>query len=45
MANGEGVGVTQPGTVDISPSIHVKNYLLIPSLSYKLLSISQLTKE
>ena len=39
------VGVTQAGSVNISSSIHLKNCLLIPSLSHKLLSISQLTKE
>ena len=44
-ANGEYVGVTQAGTVDISPLIHLKNCLLIPSLSHKLLSVSQLTKQ
>ena len=44
-ANGECISVTKAGTVDISPSIHLKNCLLIPSLSHKLLSVSQLTKE
>ena len=35
----------QRNSVDISPSIQLKNCLLIPDLSNKLLSISQLTKE
>ena len=44
-ANGECVNVAQAGTIDISSSIQIKNCLLIPNLSHKLLSISQLTKE
>ena len=44
-ANGECVPVDQAGHVNISPSLHLKNCLLIPSLSHKLLSVSQLTKE
>ena len=43
--NGEYISVAQAGVVDISPSIYLKNCLLIPSLSHKLLSVSQLTKE
>ena len=39
-ANGEYVPVAQPGPVNISPSLHLKNCLLIPSLSHKLLSVS-----
>ena len=35
----------QAGTVEIYPSIHLKNYLLVPSLSHNLFYISQLTKE
>ena len=37
--------VHQAGPVNISSPIHLKNCLLIPNLSHKLLSISQLTKE
>ena len=44
-ANGECVQVLSAGLIDISPSIHLKNCLLISSLSHKLLSVSQLTKE
>jgi Pol polyprotein len=44
-ANGECVSVDRAGSIDISPSLHLKNCLLVPSLSHKLLSISQLTKE
>ena len=44
-ANGECVGIIQVDTVDISPSIHLKNYRLIPNLSHKLLYVSQLTKQ
>lgn len=43
--NGEYIGVTKDGTVDISSSMHLKNCLLIPSLSHKLLFVSQLSKE
>lgn len=35
-ANGKCVWVHSAGLVDVSSSIHLKNYLLIPSLSYKL---------
>ena len=44
-ANGEYVSVEQAGSVDISPSLHFKKFMLVPSLSHKLLSFSQLTKE
>ena len=44
-ANEEYVRVDSAGSVDISDSIHLQNYLLIPSLSHKLLSVGQLTKE
>ena len=44
-ANGECIGVTKADIVDISSSMHLKNCLLIPSPSHKLLSVSQLTKE
>ena len=44
-ANGECVNVDQSGPVTISPSLKLNNCLLIPSLPYKLLSISQLTRE
>uniref|UniRef100_A0A803M5B1 Retrovirus-related Pol polyprotein from transposon TNT 1-94 n=1 Tax=Chenopodium quinoa TaxID=63459 RepID=A0A803M5B1_CHEQI len=40
-ANGECVDVTQAGTVVISSSMHLKNCLLVPSLSHKLLSDAQ----
>lgn len=43
--NGELVIVDHAETVNVAPNIHLKNCHLIPSLSYKLLSISQLTKE
>ena len=33
------------GHVDVSHSIHLKNCLLVSSLSHKLLYVSQLTKE
>ena len=41
---GECVSVDRVGSVDISPSLRLKNCLLISSLSHKLLSVSQLTK-
>ena len=44
-ANGEYVQVDKIGPIKISLSLHLKNCLLIPSLSHKLLSVSQLTKE
>ena len=44
-ANGECVDITKVVIVEISSSIHLRNCLLIPSLTYKLLSVSQLTKE
>ena len=44
-ANGEFVDVTKARPIDISPSLHLKNCLLIPKLTHELLSISQLTKE
>ena len=43
-ANREYVDITKAGTVEISSSIHLRNCLLIPSLTHKLLSVSQLTK-
>ena len=43
--NGECISVTQSATVDISSSIHLKNCLLVPILSYKFLYVSQLNKE
>ena len=39
------MSVDQSGPVTISPSLKINNCLLIHSLSYKLLSISQLTRE
>ena len=44
-ANRDCVSVTKTGTVEISPSINLRNCLLIPSLTHKLLSVSQFTKE
>lgn len=44
-ANGEIVPVTGGGSVAITPDITLQHCLLVPSLSTKLLSISQLTKE
>ncbi|XP_057518458.1 uncharacterized protein LOC130799377 [Amaranthus tricolor] len=44
-ANGDFVNVTKAGSVAISPSLQLNNCLLIPKLTHKLLSISQLTKE
>ena len=44
-ANGECVSVARAKTVDISRFINLKNCLLVPNLSHKLLYISQLTKE
>ena len=44
-ASGESINVDQAGLVDISPSIRLKNCLIIPSLSHKLFFISQLTKK
>uniref|UniRef100_A0A803N1T0 GAG-pre-integrase domain-containing protein n=1 Tax=Chenopodium quinoa TaxID=63459 RepID=A0A803N1T0_CHEQI len=44
-ANGELIPIDRAGKVDVSPNIHLNDCLLIPSLSHKLLSVSQLTKE
>ena len=44
-ANGATIPVYQAGPADISSSLRVNSCLLIPSLSHKLLSVSQLTKE
>ena len=44
-ANGECVDITKSGTVEISSSIHLRNCLLFPNLTHKLLFVSQLTKE
>ena len=44
-AIGKSIEVNQAGTINISPSIELRNFLLILNLSHKLLSISQLTKE
>ena len=45
LANGDRVCVDQEGPIDISSFLKLKHGLLIPNLSYNLLSISQLTKE
>lgn len=44
-ANGEICSVTGAGTVMLSSEMPLSNTLLVPSLSHKLLSVSQLTKE
>ena len=44
-ANGVVYPVTGAGTVQISPSISLNNTLLVPSLSNKLLSVSQVTED
>ena len=44
-ANRDCVAVIKTGPVEISPPIHFQNCLLIPSLTHKLLSVSQLTKD
>ena len=45
LAIGDRACVDCEGPVDISSSLKLKHGLLIPNLSYKLLSISQITKE
>ena len=44
-ANGNFMSVDCAGTVEFTPRLKMNNCLLIPSLTHKLLSISQLTKE
>jgi hypothetical protein len=44
-ANGMISPVTGAGSVILSPSLHLSNTLLVPSLSHKLLSVSQITTE
>lgn len=44
-ANGESIHVDQVGPVDISPTLHLINCLLVPSLSHKLLFVHQLTNK
>lgn len=44
-ANGVTYPVTGAGTVVLSPSLSLSNTLLVPSLSNKLLSVSQATEE
>ena len=44
-ANGDISLVKGAGTVRISPALSLTNTLLVPSLSHKLLSVSQVTKE
>jgi hypothetical protein len=43
-ANGDISSVTGAGTVMISPALSLSHTLLVPSLSHKLLSVSQITK-
>ena len=44
-ANGATYPVTRAGTVPLSPSLSLAHTLLVPSLSNKLMSVSQVTKE
>ena len=44
-ANGVASPVTRVGSVYLSPSLQLLNTLLVPSLSHKLLSVSQVTIE
>ena len=44
-ANGVTYPVTGAGTVVVSPSFSLSNTLLVPSLSNKLMSVGQVTKE
>ena len=44
-ANGETYPVTGAGTVPLCPSLSLAHTLLVPSLSNKLMSVSQVTKE
>ena len=44
-ANGVTYPVTGAGTVTLSPSLTLSNTLLVPSLSNKLMSVGQVTKE
>jgi hypothetical protein len=46
IANANGVIslVTGAGTVDLSPTLSLEHTLLVPSLSHKLLSVSQVTE-
>jgi hypothetical protein len=43
-ANGDISSVIGAGTVMISPALSLSHTLLVPSLSHKLLSVSQITK-
>ena len=44
-ANGVVSAVTGAGTVMLSPTLSLSNTLLVPSLSHKLLFVSQITQE
>jgi hypothetical protein len=44
IANGVLSQVTGAGTVELSPSLSLSHTLLVPSLSHKLLSVSQVTE-
>ena len=44
-ANGMISPVTGAGSMTLLPSLHLSNTLLVPSLSHKLLSVSQITTE
>ena len=45
LANGDCLREDCEGPIDISSSLKLKHGLLIPNLSYKLISVSQLTKK
>ena len=44
LPNGERVVVTHIGTIQITPSLVLENVLCVPSFTFNLISISQLTK-
>ena len=45
IASGENARVSNGGPIMVSPSIQLKNCLVFLNLPYKLLSVSQMTKE
>ena len=44
-ANGEGIKVEGAGIISFTENITLKNYLFVPDLSHKLLSVNQLTRD
>ena len=44
-ASGENITIDSAGPIDITPSIHLQNCILFPTLSHKLLSITLLIKQ